>query len=65
MQGFREKTLAFGALFRYNVKALCENGDNTTPHTGRWRFLVSFGMEAVSPVEVKKQKENTQWQSYP
>ena len=56
MQGFCEKTLAFGALFRYNVKALCENGDITTPHTGRWRFLVSFGMEAVSPVEVKNKR---------
>ena len=59
MQGFREKMLAFGALFRYNVKALCESSDITTPHTGRWRFLVSFGMEAVSPVEVKTKGEHT------
>ena len=41
----RKKALAFRAVFRYNVKALCENSDITNPHTGRWRLPVLRGAE--------------------
>ena len=40
-----QKVLAFRAVFRYNVKALCENSDITNPHTGRWRLPVLRGAE--------------------
>ena len=43
--GNRKKVLAFRAVFRYNVKALCENSDITNPHTGRWRLPVLRGAE--------------------
>ena len=45
MRGNRKKALAFRAVFRYNVKALCENSDITNPHTGRWRLPVLRGAE--------------------